>query len=210
MQEVLRYEIKFPLSYEQYCCLEHRLYQNIPNLLSPYPERVIHSLYYDDYVMSDYHNNVSGITPREKVRLRWYNDDKNAALELKYRDGQMGLKKSVPLDVSIEQAIQTGIQNTNLPDDLLNSWERRQNQSLYVRYNRKYFALENGIRLTIDWNIEFASNIDNPLTPSPVYCVLEVKFPSDKQEDAAKIIQSLGYRYYRHSKYVIGMDTLYF
>lgn len=209
MQEVLRHEIKFPMSYEQYNCLEHRLYEIIPNLKNPYPERVIHSVYYDDYVLNDYHNNVSGITPREKVRLRWYNDNRNAILELKYRDGQLGLKKSVALNTTIEKVINSGIHSKNIADDLWSSWQRRDNQILYDCYSRKYFSLENGIRLTIDYDINFAKTINQPMIPSPVYCVLEVKFDPENSDEAAKIIQNLGYRYYRHSKYVIGMDTLY-
>ena len=73
----------------------------------------------DDYVLNDYHNNVSGITPREKVRLRWYNDNRNAILELKYRDGQLGLKKSVALNTTIEKVINSGIHSKNIADDLL-------------------------------------------------------------------------------------------
>lgn len=118
MQEVLRHEIKFPLSYEQYCCLEQRLYDIIPNLQNPYPDRTIHSVYYDDYAMSDYHNNVSGITPREKVRLRWYNNDPKATLEIKYRDGQLGFKKSVPLHKNIDAVMQSPIGDDTVPKDL--------------------------------------------------------------------------------------------
>ena len=52
-------------------------------------------------MLNDYHN-IIGITPREKVRLRWYNDMR-APFELKYRDGQLGLKKSVALNTTIEK-----------------------------------------------------------------------------------------------------------
>lgn len=78
-----------------------------------------------------------------------------------------------------------------------------------MQYKRKYFALPNGIRLTMDYDMQFATTIHNATTPSPVYCVLEIKFDTEKRDEAAQIMQDLGYRYYRHSKYVIGIDTLY-
>ena len=39
-----------------------------------YPYRYINSLYYDDPLLSSINENIAGITPRNKYRIRWYND----------------------------------------------------------------------------------------------------------------------------------------
>ena len=39
--------------------------------------RTVNNIYYDDYAMSFYHQNVAGDMYRDKYRLRWYGDHFN-------------------------------------------------------------------------------------------------------------------------------------
>ena len=40
--------------------------------LRAYPNRTVNSLYYDNLKFSSIKDNLAGITPRNKYRLRWY------------------------------------------------------------------------------------------------------------------------------------------
>lgn len=82
---------------------------------------------------------------------------------------------------------------------------------LEVQYDREYFTLAEGLRMTLDVNQAFRKLYPIPrqnLQKSPVYCVAEFKFPAQKRSMMQSMIRNIPFRVFRHSKYVIGMDTV--
>ena len=81
---------------------------------------------------------------------------------------------------------------------------------LWVQYDRQYFMLADDLRMTIDLNQSFRraypfEMADNRL--SPVFAVVEFKFPASMRQEAMRFLTELPYRVFRHSKYVVGIDT---
>ena len=72
---------------------------------SPYPRRGINSLYFDTVDYKCVRENLAGISKRDKIRLRWYDEYKFKRvpeLEIKKRDGRLGSKIKYPLSNFIE------------------------------------------------------------------------------------------------------------
>ena len=93
------------------------------------------------------------------------------------------------------------------PEALLSSYRL----TLEVEYLRSYFQLAQDIRMTIDRNIRYRK-----LSPrrglrmkrSPVDRVVEFKYPADNEMDFRDLLRNFPFRTFRHSKYVVGMDTV--
>jgi SPX domain protein involved in polyphosphate accumulation len=67
-----RYEIKFILNEIDLVEVEHFIKKS--DLYSPFPKREINSLYFDTPDFRCVKENLAGISNREKIRLRWYNE----------------------------------------------------------------------------------------------------------------------------------------
>lgn len=216
MSAIKRIEFKFPLRHGALGLVERNLVAAVPSLVRPYPQRTVHSVYRDSLNHQDYFDNVAGTTPRQKVRLRWYGENRNvSALEIKEKYVRVSWKHVLkitngsdvvdvlnnPLDVCSDEADSRFKYALNM----------RPLSMLYVKYDRKYFTTARNIRFTIDTNIQFSDPAHMALTiQSPVAGVLEVKFPAELEEETASYIQKLNLQYLRHSKYVIGMDCMYY
>ena len=95
MNEVLRQEKKYLLSYDQFRRLDHTfeqvLHPDSHNGKMGYP---IRSLYFDTMQERDFYEKEDGLEIRRKIRLRTYSPDSDfAMLEMKYdfklsRDGE--------------------------------------------------------------------------------------------------------------------------
>ena len=180
-----------------------------------------HSLYLDDIYYSSVKDNLSGISDRKKMRLRWYGEDEERfqpSFEIKFRDGRLGFKevyRVTSLDKNlIDRPINSIIgecnkelikQNIVLDNYLI--------PSLQTSYEREYYEDPEGIRFTIDNNITFykpllLGKLNSTLpTPYPLQ-VLEMKFTSDLKNRVNKLISSLNLRPKRHSKYLIGLASM--
>ena len=84
--------------------------------------------------------------------------------------------------------------------------------TLYVNYHREYFEDRNGIRLTIDKNIDFYS-----VTPSSLIggsskasypkIIAELKFPQEKKYFVSNLLTNSHFSPTRHSKYLTGLAS---
>ena len=82
---------------------------------------------------------------------------------------------------------------------------------LEVNYKRSYFELQPGIRMTIDQDIQYrklSPTVSCQMKRSPVDYVVEFKYPVDQRSEFGHLLQDLPFRFFRHSKYVVGMDTV--
>ena len=77
-----RQEIKFLVDKKYFFDLQ--LKKKIKKL---FPSRIINSIYFDTVSLNFFHDSEEGISPRKKVRIRYYNTDfKDLNLEIKHTD----------------------------------------------------------------------------------------------------------------------------
>ena len=194
VNQVYREEKKFLLNLEEFRKLshhlEHFLTEDEHNGALGYRVR---SLYFDTIYDKDYFEKLDGVELRRKIRLRIYSPDDNfALLEMKQKQGERQLKRS--LKISREDALRI-IRGDLLP---LLSYPDSFAAELYafmqihayrpvtiVEYRRKAFiAKENKIRITFDHQIIstesdmnlFAKDLNMNPVLDPFAVVLEVKF----------------------------------
>jgi len=212
----LRHESKIPLQHNQFVELKAALIKLGLYQKTSYPDRLIHSIYLDDHELSDYFDNISGISRRSKTRIRWYDDHTNKlALEIKRKV----IKVSDKLIIEIENP--GGTVPRCRPDytKLVRSNSKRlpisQFISLFpvleVEYRRSYFELAPEIRMTVDHSIRYRNLfplLSSKWHRSPVDTVVEFKYPVGKEDVFARLLRNIPYRLFRHSKYVIGIDSV--
>ncbi len=216
-----RYEIKFIL--DEYDCIKAKRWLTLNTTATyAYPTRQVNSIYFDNNEFQSVKDNLSGISDRLKIRLRWYNDDKIGSsepiLELKRRKGRLGFKqqilmpelKSNIMELSISDI--THILNSKIIKDSLmcNVFNQYLNPTLYVRYSRSYYASHTAVRITEDENIDFSYIVPSKklselsITPYPNK-VMELKFLPESKDEISHWLKHLHLVPKRHSKYLIGL-----
>lgn len=194
MNTVLRQEKKYLLNY-----LEYKNYSFMfENILIPDPHNqndgyVVRSLYFDTIDNKDFVLKEMGAEIRRKIRLRVYSpDDDYAMLEIKQKEGENQLKRSLKVKKSDAMELIKGKYECLLNYEepfALECYTYMKSEGYHpvcvVEYNRKAFICkENKIRITFDNNIvatETNFNIfDKNLIMYPVFpkfnVVLEVKY----------------------------------
>ena len=213
---ILRHESKIPLQYSQYLELKSALIQLGKYPKPSYPDRVIHSIYLDDHELTDYFDNISGISRRSKTRIRWYNDDtKKLAIEIKRKKIKVSDKKIIQIENpagTVPRCKSDFIKLVRLNRRVL---AVSQFISLFpvleVEYGRSYFELAADIRMTVDHSIRYKSLFPQQSKRwqrSPVDVVVEFKYPVGKEDIFSHLLRNIPYRIFRHSKYVIGVDNV--
>ncbi len=214
--EKFRYELKIPLEKVQLIEFNHYIRQLGLHPVSPFPPRKINSVYFDSHDLDDYVDNTSGIANRTKTRIRWYNDDlSRLTLELKIKRNKASRKELLKLENPNHHDPRTREGVRNIMADHRASTEHlileTSTPVLEVQYDREYFVLADDLRMTLDVNQAFRKLYPVPsqnLRKSPVYCVVEFKFPAQKRTMMQSMMRNIPFRVFRHSKYVIGMDTV--
>jgi len=213
--EKFRYELKIPLDQVQFIEFKHYLTQLGLYPKNAFPKRQINSVYFDSHDFNDYVDNISGIADRCKTRLRWYNNDiTRLTLERKIKKNKASYKESLKLENPSKHNPRIKRDVQKIMQDHKSSTEHVILQNvppvLEVQYDRQYFLLSQDLRMTIDLNQKFRRLYPTPsrsFIKSPVYSVAEFKFPADKRNSMQSLMRNIPFRLFRHSKYVIGMDT---
>ena len=221
MNEQGRYEIKFVLNDNEYNEAMNWLYCHT-QVLSKYPSRQINSLYFDNIQFQSIQDNLSGIAKRHKTRLRWYHGSKEEVsipfLEIKAKQGRLGYKHKFKLP-----KLQNDIFNVNFKDmtdlvkrqlmeqkESVNAFDEYLTPALYVNYNRQYFEDHEGLRLTIDNDINFCDILPyKKLGQSSMIVypnrIMEIKFEPAQKNKVSDLLKNLHICAKRHSKYLTGM-----
>jgi SPX domain protein involved in polyphosphate accumulation len=209
-----RYEIKYILDTVDLSNVLSWIYTKT-NFTETYKSRVVNSLYLDDLDFSSAKDNLSGVVSRKKTRLRWYdnNTENNPLLEIKYRDGRLGYKKSyiigeledILFDINVYEIMEK-IKNTVI-------FEQYMSPTLHVCYERRYFQNLDNIRITLDTNIKFYqptlfSKLYSSVPYAYTYSIFEIKFGASNKYNVANIIRPTFITPKRHSKYLIGLASL--
>ena len=215
--QIFRLESKIPLGQFEYCELDSVLLGMGIYPVKKHDNRTVNSVYFDTFDYKDYFENISGISVRQKVRLRWYdNDNQNLRFEVKKKNNKVSEKivysilndHNIPIqdDMNFNAVLPKII--TDVPLGLIS----HRQPVLSVRYERDYFEIEPGLRMTIDKNIAYRAlypHNEQCWFDSPVYAVIELKSPLALKGRVSSILKDFPYRLFRHSKYVIGIDTIY-
>jgi len=211
-----RHENKLPLQRQQYQELRPAF---IAIGLYPrrmYADRQVNSIYLDTPEFDDYHDSVSGLSRRCKTRIRWYDKDpKHIVLELKRKRNKVATKFLFPIQ-NPQRLIprdQYSLQSMVVenPDQFPVGVDGLYRPVLEVNYSRSYFNLKPGIRMTIDRDIRYrklSPTVSCQMKRSPVDYVVEFKYPVGQESELRHLLQNWPFRFFRHSKYVVGMDAV--
>jgi SPX domain protein involved in polyphosphate accumulation len=192
----------------------------------PYPPRQINSLYLDTADMDNYNDNVAGADTRRKVRLRWYGALtgilERPMLEIKVKEGQVGKKLSYAFAALVlderfcPRVFREAAGRSDLPavvrDDLLTM-----SPVLLNCYRRSYYATRDGaFRITVDsrqvfWKINGAlGNTLRHRQRNDRDVIVELKYGLEQEGKADRAAGFFPFRVTRNSKYVQGVERVYF
>jgi SPX domain protein involved in polyphosphate accumulation len=223
--ELYRYERKYLVDRLD----EHQaraIIRQHPSLFyEPYPPRYINNFYLDTPEMDNYYDNVGGSGNRRKVRIRWYGElfgkiDK-PILEFKIKRGMVGTKQHYYFPgFSVEKGYQDKylmekVKESDLPPHV-KSILRDQNVVLLNRYYRRYYATRDGrYRVTLDTGLTFyrVERLANRFTHKQTdyrSIVVELKYDMEHDVSAFKVSGFFPFRMTKSSKYVQGIERVYF
>ena len=219
-----RYERKFMISDLDFQLIEHLIKHNPAMFLEKFHERRVNNIYFDSVDFKNYHEKVSGISERIKIRIRWYGKTfsliKEPVLEIKIKKEELNRKitfklKSFTLDKNFSSDFlqKKVFEKSSLPGFfaemlrvsrpvLLNSYERKYFQSV----NKKY-------KITLDKNLSFfklknKNNRFNEKILDKDNQILEIKYPEDCDDKILEVTKHFPFRLTASSKYVYGVDLL--
>jgi hypothetical protein len=218
----LRYEVKFAAPVTRYHELEQWIRLHPAGFSSAYPPRRVNNVYFDTHDLEAYRENLSGVSRRDKLRLRWYGErwqaDKSV-LEVKHRRNQLGWKTlyrvgGFDLERESWPQLRRNIRG-QLPLDGQYWLDSHPLQVLINRYDRQYFEHpERKVRVTLDWrqvvydqrlrarpNLRRQANL-------PPSLVLEIKFAQKDRILGNQMMQGIPIRVSRNSKYTIGVQSI--
>lgn len=149
-------------------------------------KRYINNVYFDDYAMSAFQENIEGLSNREKTRFRWYGDqfgEIKVTAEKKIKVDDVNKKKSAKLGKfklnsfneldKLSHDFTEAIVN-NAADDFIDIVNLK--PSLVNRYAREYFIndIEN-IRITIDTELSYYNHANKECAVEDEFAIIEVK-----------------------------------
>ena len=225
MNDDKRYEIKFILDEGKLAEFTQWMYC-FTELSPAFETRYVNSLYFDDASYESVRDNLAGVSDRKKTRLRWYHEKDGSpsvisspVLELKIRNSRLGHKRRTPLpgikndlmDLeigSIYTRVSQEINRLNANHDFLKDYYA---PTLHVSYLREYYEGLNGLRVTIDNDINFHSvapysRLFEDESASYPMNVVEIKFDPKIKHRVAKLLHNLHLTPKRHSKYLVGLS----
>ena len=218
----MRYERKFVLKNRSF----YQIYSFIKckNFKKIYSSRFVNSIYYDTDNLLHYSESLDGISERNKVRIRFYNDfTNNMALEYKIKSGDLGYKKFENLKKYKNNLRKFKIINffnrqNNLSFEVPENIDNLFKPSLFVNYRRDYFISPcKNFRITLDSRLMFSSlrnkrNIilNKTFLYEPIN-IIEIKYSvnSGDTELIEYLFSKKEVYLSRCSKYCIGIDLCY-
>ncbi len=186
-----------------------------------YPPRIVNNLYFDTVDLQSFNDNLSGISNRRKLRLRWYGPTgisllSDPVLELKIKKNMLGIKRQQRLDVALDltwphrqiwQIIRANAGAVWQPELLVFT------QPVLINYYRReyYVSPDAAVRATLDYDLvafeqRMASrpNLTRRL-PLPSAVVIEVKAAPEYHKRLQELMGFFPIQRSRSSKYVTGL-----
>jgi hypothetical protein len=196
---------------------------NARRLIHNEPVSTVRSIYFDDVRLSDCQANLDGISPRRKVRLRWYDSltpGEVLFFEVKWRENRVTGKHRLELrarrgvgELTFRQLIDELIEV--LPPEHVADLLRRSEPVVLVEYRREHFASADGrLRVTLDYDLAFYDQTGKRSISTSFPCrlpemfVVETKGPEDCQREMKELLHPFAPRMGPCSKYVHGCCQL--
>lgn len=217
-----RSEIKYALPQMDVGKLRRLLETNCRRLIHNERISTVRSIYFDDARLSACRANLDGLGSRRKLRLRWYDSLRPGTdffFEIKWRDNRLTGKHRLevragrPLaDLSYSQ-IRRGLEAA-VPEGLIPDLLRYSDPIIVVQYKREHFASDDGLRLTLDYDLTYYDQTGKPAVSTSFprrlegFVVVEGKTPVGREVELRRWLHPFSPRIGRCSKYVHGCCQL--
>ncbi|MBT8423328.1 MAG: polyphosphate polymerase domain-containing protein [Gammaproteobacteria bacterium] len=220
-----RHEIKFAAYSVEYERVRHWLRMHPAGFVSPYPDRRVNNVYFDNYDYRAYAENLAGVSERSKLRYRWYGDSPgpdSGSLEVKQKRNHFGWKLRFPVANPPWQAQRTWSEvrsalREQLPENGRLWLDQNPLPIMLNRYERKYFVSgDSRIRATIDTRQRV---FDQRYGALPNFSrqavmqdtlVVEFKFARADRQDVVAMLRGFPLRIGRHSKFMNAVRAIGF
>ena len=165
-KEDYRYEKKYSINITDYDRAIQELKLHPACFSEIFYERRINNIYLDDLNLSSYFNHLDGYDKHMKARIRWYgdtfNDDIDAKLEFKMKNGKLGNKEIFPLESfsldsqsSLKPLVKSILKKSS-QEYLKLEYLMNYSPVLINSYMRRYFLSRCGnFRVTIDTDLSY-------------------------------------------------------
>ncbi len=189
-----------------------------------FPDRRVNNIYFESPDWSNYAENQSGVSNRCKCRIRWNGNSlqpDHARFEVKRRRNSTGDKLVQDIDDS-DSLLVNGV--GGLYRQLRSRLDPRNrlyldqchHPILYNCYQRKYLGSPSGIRLTIDTDLKFLKP-EQLVNTTPkmarmrqFHAILEFKYTLEDRSLVEQTLRRFPLRVTRNSKFVSGINSVYF
>lgn len=164
----------------------------------PYESRLIRSTYFDNHKFDIYRDSIEGLTPRKKIRIRHYpnNKDSNFYLETKNSsvEGRFKKRKIIQIEKYTEMK-KHGIYDSQYGLCM---------PVVDVEYKRDYLII-NDVRFSIDTNIKYFNHLSTKqFNESKI--IVELKCEFKKNQDI--LAKEFPFQKIRFSKYCNAVEFL--
>ena len=168
------------------------------NIKQIYKPRIVESIYFDNCDKKIYFDSLEGLSPRKKIRIRYYPEKKIKEYSLEYKissvEGRFKKNNKISLD-HFNYLLNFGIFDNRYGICKPN---------LVVSYIREYFAKDD-VRVTFDANITY--NLFKKNTKKNDHnIIVELKTSINKNLD--HLIKEFPFQEIRFSKYCNGIEIL--
>ena len=221
-----RYEIKLSVPEFGLPIVKSIIQVNENAFSTSYPPRVVNNLYFDTYNMQCLEDSYEGVNERQKVRLRWYDNNDlstDKVFEIKRKKNNLNSKIKFHIPQAIDllagdtwPVVMSRLLNW-LPINIRHQIGPDCMPVLINKYNREYFEDPTGkVRVTIDsaqnvYDQRFCAipNLYRSAFRHPD-AVIEIKGPPDSYEKIKQVSSELPIRVSRNSKYSLGYEAIEF
>jgi hypothetical protein len=186
----------------------------------PYPPRYVNNFYLDTLEMDNYYDNVGGSGNRRKVRVRWYGDlfgqIREPILEFKIKQGMVGTKRHFAFpDFRVENGYCDEYLMEKIRDSILPPEVKIILQDQDVVLLNRYFRHYDANRVTLDTHMSFyrIGRLNNTFVHKQTdsrNIVVELKYEIEHDISAFKVSSFFPFRMTKSSKYVQGIERVYF
>lgn len=186
-----------------------------------YQDRQVNNINFDTFDLANYSDNLDGISRRSKLRLRWYGTDNlpaDSVFEIKQKINSLGCKQYAQVDLSryswTDWASLMRQFAPDIPTELLPMRSLLYHPVVLNSYLRSYYEDSGGVRLTVDRDLNvcrvrlFEDLTQRYMVSVPIYRIVEVKYPKEKNNDVRNMLEALNIRPTKYSKYVAAVDRV--
>jgi hypothetical protein len=217
-----RREIKYALPQMDVVKLRRLLEANCRRLVHNNAVSVVRSIYFDDLKLSACRANLDGVGSRRKLRLRWYDSLEPGTdffFEIKWRDDRitgkhrLQIRATEPLASLTYSQIRHKLEGV-IPDHLIRDFVINSEPIVIVQYQREHFASDDGLRITLDYDLTYYDQTGRQMISTSFprrlegLVVLEGKTPVGREAELRRWLHPFTPSVSRCSKYVHGCCQL--